>query len=404
MPDGIKAAVLDQAELMGRVNDFIYAHPELGLEEHQCADYLTGVFETLGLAVERPVAGMETAFKATLEGRDKGPRVGMVLLYDAVPAVDEDGAYRPNHSCGHNVISGAVTGAVAALAASSPRGQVVVMGLPGDEIGAPKVCQAGGGKALTAAAGEWDGFDAVFYAHPEFLNAVSHVSRWMDRYRLQLRELRRFPQRGELPGSVPWAVQALLEAVRSIEETDTQEFVMIKDLRIDGDVEGECYINAQMQVLLYGLTEEDVAGRAARLEQAVGIVSEESGIPIDLRRVGARTMGVNPNHALTSLVQEAMTETGLEVSYDPPPLPFATDFGNISHRAPSALIGTGREGGWRFHTVEGAREFGGEDAHQVMMATAEILARSTASLWSNPDTVDRIRAEFDRKPIEGGQA
>ena len=199
-------------------------------------------------------------------------------------------------------------------------------------------------------------------------------------------------------------MQALLEAVRGIEESDTQEFVMIKDLRVDGDVEGACYINAQMQVLLYGLSEEDVAGRADRLEQAVRAVSEESGIPIDLRRVGEPYMGVNPNHALTAVVQEAMTETGLEVSYDPPPLPFATDFGNISHRAPSALIGIGREGGWRFHALEGAREFGGEDARRVMMATAETLARSTARLWSNPDAVDRIRAEFDRGPTEGNQA
>lgn len=404
MADGIKTAVLDQAALMGRVNDFVYSHPELGYEEHQCADYLAGVFESLGLTVERPVSGIETAFKATLQGRDPGPRVGMVLLYDAVPAVGEDGAYSPNHSCGHNVISGAVTGAVAALAASSPRGEVVVMGLPGDEIGAPKVCRASGGKALTAAAGVWDDFDAVFYAHPEFENAVSHVSRWMERYRLTLGHVRRYPQHGELRGSVPWTVQALLEAVRGIEETDTQEFVMIKDLWIDGDVEGECHINAQMQVLLFGLTREDVAGRADRLEQAVHAISERSGIAIELRRVGETYMGVKPNHALTSVVQEAMTETGLEVSYDPPPLPFATDFGNISRRAPSALIGTGRQGGWRFHTLEGAREFGGEDARRVMMEMAEVLARATASLWRNPGTVDRIRAEFASEPIEDGPA
>ncbi len=394
MSDTIKAAVLNQAELMGEVNDFVYTHPELGYEEHQCADYLREVFETLGLAVERSISGMETAFKATLRGRESGPRVGLVLLYDAVPSIEENGVYAPNHSCGHNVISGAVTGAVAALAASSPRGQVVVMGLPGDEIGAPKVTRIGGGKALSAAAGEWDGIDAVFYAHPEFHNAVFQVSRWMERYRLSLHHPRHFEQRGELQGSVPWTVHALLEAVRALEQKDTQEFVIVKDLWMDGDIEAECRVCARMQVLLYGLTRDDVARRAGQLEQAVATIGERSGLSIDLRRIGETYMGVNPNDTLTSVVQNAMTETGLEVLYDPAPLPFATDFGNISYRAPSALIGTGREGGWRFHTQEGAREFGGADARRVMMATAEVLARSTAYLWEHPDIVERIRTDF----------
>ncbi len=395
MPDAIGAALQEQAGLMQRVNDFVYRHPELGFEEYECADFLVDTFETLGLRVERPVSGIGTAFKATLGDPGSGPRIGMVLLFDAVPTVTEDGSYRPNHSCGHNVISGAVAGAVAALAASSPKGQIVVMGIPGDEIGAPKVTLTGGGKALTAAAGEWDDLDAILYIHPEFDNAVSHVSRWMERYRLELNHTRLFPQRGELKGSVPWAVQALMDAVRAIEKTETQEYVMIKDLWVDGDVEGACRINGQMQVLIYGLTEADVARRAAMLRTAVESVAEGSALPIDLRRIGEPYMGVNPNDALTAVVQNAMVETGLEVRLDPAPLPFATDFGNITHRAPSALIGAGRRGGWKFHTPEGAEEFAGEDARRTMMEAAEILARTTAHLLNSPETVGRIRDEFD---------
>ena len=381
---------------MQEVNDFVYSHPELGYEEHQCAEYLTGVFRDLGLAVASPIAGITTAFKATLASSEGGgPNVGLVMLYDAVPAVDEDGAYLPNHSCGHSVISGSVVGAVAALADSHRSGNVTVVGLPGDEIGAPLVAGQGGSKAVTAAAGEWDAFDAVYYAHPEFDNTVSRVSRWMERYSLSLYSPRDLEQRGQLKGSPLWTIEAMLAAIRSMEENHTQEFVMVKNLSVNGDVENDCDISARMQILLYGLTESDVAALAAELENAVAGVTADGGVHIELKRIGHPYMGVVPNEALTDVVEKAMADMQLEVLSDPEPLPFATDFGNISRRAPSALIGTGRQGGWRFHNLEGDREFRSSDGRQVMMVTAEVLARAVTGVWGNPEVVGRARADFE---------
>ena len=65
---------------------------------------------------------------------------------------------------------------------------------------------------------------------------------------------------------------------------------------------------------------------------------------------------------------------------DPPPLPFATDFGNISWRVPAALIGVGREGGWAFHTDEGAAEFASDDGVEIALVAAKVLALSAARL------------------------
>lgn len=394
MTDAIAGAILDRTELMRRAGDFVLAHPELGHRERRCAAYLAEVFAGLGLAVERPFGDLETAFTATLQGAEPGPRIGIALLYDAVPTVTEDGAYAPNHACGHNVISGAVVGAMAALADLSPRGSVVVMGLPGDEIGAPRVMEIGGGKALTAATGAWDDFDAVLYAHPEFENAVSRRSRWMERYCVALHHPRRYRQRGETRGSVPWAVAALLDGIRAFEESDGQEFVMIKDLRLDGDVEDGCRISARLRVLLFGLDKADLARRAERFEAVVGAVGADAGLSIDCGRVGAPTMGVKANEALIAVVHEAMTAAGLAVTSDPEPLPFATDFGNISWRAPGALIGIGRQGGWKFHAPEGARDFAGEAGHEAMRIMAEVLVRAVLRLWVDDDALDRVRADF----------
>ena len=66
---------------------FVHEHPELGHDEHECAAYLCETLDSAGLELERGVGGMETAFKATLSGARQGSSVGLVCLYDAVPAM-----------------------------------------------------------------------------------------------------------------------------------------------------------------------------------------------------------------------------------------------------------------------------------------------------------------------------
>jgi len=67
---------------------------------------------------------------------------------------------------------------------------------------------------------------------------------------------------------------------------------------------------------------------------------------------------------------------------DPPPLPFATDFGSTSYRAPAALIGIGRPEGWAFHTDEGAAQFASTAGVDVAAAAdmATVLALATVRL------------------------
>ena len=94
----------------------------------------------LGLVVETGIAGMATAFRATLRGELPGRTVGLVANYDAVPSVPNAGGLEAIHACGHGPISAGVVAAVAALAAERHRlrGSVVVMGCPADELLMPR--------------------------------------------------------------------------------------------------------------------------------------------------------------------------------------------------------------------------------------------------------------------------
>lgn len=354
------AAVDGRAPLLGEVMRFVHAHPELGHGEFQCSRFLGEQLEGLGFSVVSGVGGLETAFRASLRGARLGRTVGIVCLYDAVPTLREDGRVEPVHSCGHGPIAGGVVAAAAALADLREQlaGSVVVMGCPADEIHAPGTVARGGGKALTVEAGLWDGIDAALYAHPEFVDTVSLESLWMRRDSVRV-----FGSR-----SLSGAEQTPLVAARAAIEAELPGEVMLERLVLDGDVEESTALGVECTFLIWGSSEEEMLARADEVRGAV-----------DGHWVEGRVYeGVRPDPWLTGFVADAFGALGRPFVSDPPPLPFATDFGNVSRRVPAALIGVGHEGGWAFHTDEGAKQFASPDGEDAGLTVARVLALTAA--------------------------
>ena len=70
--DRILAAVESKrADALG-THRFVHEHPELSHEEHECSRHIVDMLEQAGLEVNRGVAGMKTAFRATLVGAVPG--------------------------------------------------------------------------------------------------------------------------------------------------------------------------------------------------------------------------------------------------------------------------------------------------------------------------------------------
>ena len=151
------AAIDAAAEGLVRLSKFIHANPEVALEEVKasaaCADFL----DERGFAVEKAVAGLPTAFSASVG--QGSPHVAFLAEYDALPNL--------GHGCGHNLIAIAGIGAGLGLAAALPHlygGRVTVFGTPAEE--------AVGGKIVMAEAGLFEGVDAAMGAHPGTIEAV----------------------------------------------------------------------------------------------------------------------------------------------------------------------------------------------------------------------------------------
>ncbi len=153
-------------DLLIRCSDWMADNPEIGLQEYQASARLTEMLEEFGATVERGIAGMPTAFRATLPGGNPdGPTVAIIAEYDALADV--------GHGCGHNIIANSAIGAAIALSrlgiAGELPGKVVVLGTPAEESGVPNA----GGKIPILNAGYLEGMDAAIMVHPQTTDYIA---------------------------------------------------------------------------------------------------------------------------------------------------------------------------------------------------------------------------------------
>src|SRR2546423_913677 len=164
--DLVPQAVDRLADDLEKLSRQIHDNPELAYQEVKAAAWLADFLDKQGFTVERGVAGVATAFRATI-GTGDGPTVAILCEYDALPGI--------GHACGHNVIATAGVGAGAALAALRdrlPKGRVQVIGTPAEEGGGGKVKLINGGVFKTVdAAMMIHGFDR-WIMHQDLLRIV----------------------------------------------------------------------------------------------------------------------------------------------------------------------------------------------------------------------------------------
>lgn len=63
----------------------IHADPELAYKERNAADRICALLRRNGHAVERPLGGLDTAFRARVG--PPGPAVALLAEYDALPGI-----------------------------------------------------------------------------------------------------------------------------------------------------------------------------------------------------------------------------------------------------------------------------------------------------------------------------
>jgi len=147
------------------ISHIIFKNPELGLAEFKASELLTSELKKHGFSIERNVAGLTTAFKAS-KGKSGEPTIGLIAEYDALPEI--------GHACGHNIIAASALGAALGLSdfLNETGGRVVVVGTPNEEgavasgKGLADLESQIRGKVKMIAEGSFNDIDAAIEIHP----------------------------------------------------------------------------------------------------------------------------------------------------------------------------------------------------------------------------------------------
>jgi amidohydrolase len=127
-----RARQLMETELIA-MGDDITRHPEIGFTETRTVKIETDYLRRHGFTIEQPVAGFDTAFVGRFRGTGDGPKMGIILEYDALK-----GSNGPFHGDQHS-FQGPIGMAVAVAMAeylqhTHQPGTILVYGTPAEEM------------------------------------------------------------------------------------------------------------------------------------------------------------------------------------------------------------------------------------------------------------------------------
>ncbi len=306
------------------LSHWIHANPELGYQETLASGWVTEWLEKAGFAVERGVAGLDTAVFGTI---GPGPfNVAFLVEYDALPEV--------GHACGHNVIAAASVGAAVALAAVAEQLgiRVTVIGTPAEEGGA--------GKVLLMEAGAFEGVHCALMVHPGPNDQVSPevlAAQSLDvTYTGRSAHAGAFPERGINAGDAMVVAQVAIGLLRqSLLATDRVHGIVTfggdAPNIIPARTEGRFMIRAATVARL-----DEVREKVRNCFEA-GALASGAALSIEEKTVYADMIYDDDLNASYQANAEALGRS-FEVGADTNRLEmtrFSTDMGNVSYSVPS---------------------------------------------------------------------
>lgn len=374
-----RQAVAALAQELTQVSREIHAHPELGMEERRAAALLADRLEAHGFQVERGLAGLETAFRASW---GEGPlTIAYICEYDALPEI--------GHACGHNLIAACGLGAACGLkAALSPQQvRLLVLGTPAEESLA--------GKVIMLERGAFQGVDVALMAHPAPVDVAAPPMYGIEQVEVEYRG--RAAHASFAPEAGVNALDGLVLAYQAIAQLRQH---IRRDARIHGIITyGGSAPNvvpdrAAGRFMVRALHPPYLEELKAKVEGCFRAGAEASGAEVSIAWDPHPCAPMRNNATLAQAYRanaEALGRRFVEARLDSTG---SSDMGNVSQEIPSIHPMFGIGAAALNHTAAFTEAAASEAAHAAMIQAAQALAMTGVDIALDPELLSRARREF----------
>lgn len=374
-------------EIYARLVDLshrIHSNPEIGYEEEKAASWLSEELDGAGFQVETAIAGLPTAFRATI---GSGPlHIGFCAEFDALPSI--------GHACGHNVIAATSLGAaIAAGQVADDAGiTVTLLGTPAEEV------LRSGGKIVLLEAGEFDDFHVAMMTHPAPWDVaiwpIVAASFFEVRYHGKASHASGFPQQG-------------INAADAMTIAQTSIGLIRQHIRPSDRIHGIVTSGGEAFNVIPALATGEFAVRAQNLDQLDEVYQKvvkcfeagalATGSRLEILGGSSPFAHLEHDEMIAAIYQANAEKLGRRfpsLSGPSPATPVSTDMGNVSLLVPSIhpALGIGSLPAVN-HQPEFAAACITPNADQAIYDGALAMAWTAIDLATNGDTRSRLLAK-----------
>ncbi len=384
----LKARIKDELDIrrqeLTKLSLKIHSHPELGFEEHQASEWLIRYLEQNGFRIERAIAGLATAFKASYgKGR---PAIAILAEYDALPDL--------GHACGHNLIACAAIGGGVASRAAIDRfgGSIHIIGTPAEELY--------GGKIIMAKRGAFADLDIAMMIHPGTYDTA--ITQTLACQALEVEFLGKAAHAAARPEAGINALEAMLlsfNAINSLRQ-HIKDRSRIHGIITDGG-QAANIVPAHTAASLLVRAEDNsyLDDLKERVLNCFRGAAKATGARLKYKWDEVRYAPMRNNLTLARLFTHNIESLGRPMELHNPSATFgSTDMGNVSQLVPAihpfvAIAPMGIA----VHSTQFATAAASEVGIRGFIDSAKALAMTAVDLLSSPEVLNQAKEEFAKK-------
>ena len=370
------------------INYTLAKNPELSSHEFETVKTIGSILEKHGMDVTYEFCNLPTAFMASAVKVDnpKG-RLAILCEYDALPEV--------GHACGH-CASGSMS-VLAALTLRKMQQDGVAFNMDIDIIGTPDE-EATGCKVDMCNAGVFKDYDFAIMVHLDGEETRPNSQFLaLDCFRA------RYHGKPAHAAGEPWnGINAVNGVQLAIHAMDMMRQQVRPETRIGtwiiagGTASNVIPEFGELEVTVRHTERDYLNGLSEQIKKIFEGAALCTGTTVDVEFYGNPYDDMNQNHRGTLLIEDVMTDMGIDFKPGPADIGGSSDIGNVSYQCAAFHPKLRLSGEDKVcHSKEFAAAMLEPTIEQTILDGANIIGRTLLSLVENPAVLEEIVAEFN---------